>query len=112
MLNEQDRAAAKADPWPAVFIAEALELCLAKDYAVPEELREGFRGLALNAIEDEVALQARHALGLCLGRLGDPRILSLRDPEAYVEVPAGTYPCRPVPSPVTIASVRRNSAIA
>ena len=29
---------------------------------------------------------------MCLGRLGDPRIPSLRDPSAYVEVPAGTYP--------------------
>ena len=27
-----------------------------------------------------------------LGRLGDPRIVDLRDPRAYVEVPAGTYP--------------------
>ena len=37
-------------------------------------------------------MRARQALGLCLGRLGDPRIFDLRDPRAYVEVPAGTYP--------------------
>jgi formylglycine-generating enzyme required for sulfatase activity len=65
---------------------------------VPEELKEAFRGVALNAIEDEVELQARHALGLTLGRVGDPRITDLRDAQgnvdlrAYVEVPAGTYP--------------------
>jgi len=88
----------KANPAPAVFIAEALDLCLAKNYGVPEELKETFRQLALNAIEDEVELQARRALGLTLGRVGDPRIIDLRDAQgnvdlrAYVEVPAGTYP--------------------
>ncbi|SUS08778.1 Sulphatase-modifying factor protein [Candidatus Defluviicoccus seviourii] len=92
LLNEQERSAVEANPWPAAFIAEALEMCLAKDYSVPEILKEGFRRLALNAIVDEVAVQARHALGLCLGRVGDPRFPSLRDTRAYVEVPAGTYP--------------------
>ena len=60
--------------------------------SIPEALAEGFRRLSLDAIEDEVEVQARQALGLCLGRLGDPRIFDLRDPGAYVEVPAGTYP--------------------
>jgi formylglycine-generating enzyme required for sulfatase activity len=98
LIAELDRAAVKANPAPAVFIAEALDLCLAKNFAVPEELKEAFRGVALNAIEDEVELQARHALGLTLGRVGDPRILDLRDARgnadlrAYVAVPAGTYP--------------------
>ena len=98
LIAELDRTAVKANPAPAVFIAEALDLCLAKDYAVPEELKKAFRGVALNAIEDEVELQARHPLGLTLGRVGDPRILDLRDSQgnvdlrAYVEVPAGTYP--------------------
>lgn len=88
----------KANPGPAVFIAEALDLCLAKNYAVPEDLKEKFRGVALNAIEDEVELEARNALGLTLGRVGDPRIFDLRNSQgnvnlgAYVEVPAGTYP--------------------
>ena len=41
---------------------------------IPDALKEAFRRLCLDAIEDEVALQARQALGLCLGRLGDPRI--------------------------------------
>ena len=55
-------------------------------------LAEGFRQFALYAIEDEIEVQDRQTLGLCLGRLGDPRIFDLRDPEAYVEVPAGIYP--------------------
>ena len=92
LLARQDRATVKAEPGLAVFIAEALELCLAKNYRVPEPLAEVFRRLALAAIEDEIELQARQAIGLCLGRLGDPRIPSLHDPSAYVEVPAGTYP--------------------
>ena len=92
LIAEQNRAAVKANPAPAVFVAEALDLCLAKNYAVPEDLKESFRRLAQDAIEDEVELQARQALGLTLGRVGDPRIFDLRDPRAYVEVPAGTYP--------------------
>ncbi|MBL8666322.1 MAG: SUMF1/EgtB/PvdO family nonheme iron enzyme [Rhodospirillales bacterium] len=92
LIADQDRAAVKANPVPAVFVAEALELCLAKMYAVPDALAERFRRLTLEAIADEVELKSRQSLGLCLGRLGDPRIVSLRDPEAYVEVPAGTYP--------------------
>jgi len=81
-----------------VFIAEALDLSLAKNYAVPKDLTKAFRDLALEAIEDEVELRARHALGLTLGRVGDPRIFDLRDSQgnvdlrAYAEVPAGTYP--------------------
>jgi Uncharacterized conserved protein len=92
LIAEQNRDAVKANPVPAVFIAESLDLCLAKTYAVPEELKESFRRLALDAIEDEVDLQARQALGLTLGRVGDPRVLDARDLRAYVEVPAGIYP--------------------
>lgn len=92
LIVDQNRAAVKADAAPAVFIAEALELCLAKKYSVPDDLAEQFRRLALDAIEDEIELKSRQSLGLCLGRMGDPRIRSLRDTEAYVEMPAGRYP--------------------
>jgi formylglycine-generating enzyme required for sulfatase activity len=98
LIAELDRASVKGNPAPAAFIAEALDLCLAKNYAVPEEMKEAFRRVALDAIEDETELQARYALGLTLGRVGDPRIVDLRDSRgnvnlrAYVEVPAGTYP--------------------
>lgn len=90
LIADQDRAAVNGNPASAVFIAEALELCLAKKYTVPDTLAGRFCQLVLGAIADEVELKSRHALGLCLGRLGDPRIRSLRDPEGYVEVPAGT----------------------
>jgi formylglycine-generating enzyme required for sulfatase activity len=92
LIGRQNSAAVKANPAPAAFIAEALELCLAKGYRLPEALAESSRLLSLNAIDDEVEVQARQALGLCLGRLGDPRILDLRDAGAYIEVPAGAYP--------------------
>ena len=92
LIADQDRTVVKANPAPAVFIAEALELCVAKKYAVPDRLTEDFRRLVLAAIEEEIELQWRQALGLCLGRVGDPRIFDLRDARAYVEVPAGTYP--------------------
>jgi Sulfatase-modifying factor enzyme 1/TIR domain len=92
LLESQDQAAVKANPAPAVFIAEALELCLAKCYQIPETLADSFRRLSLGAIKDEIELRARQTLSLCMGRLGDPRIFDLRDPRAYVEVPAGIYP--------------------
>jgi hypothetical protein len=92
LLENQNRASVKANPLSAAFVAEALEFCLTKSYGVPEKLKGGFLRLAIDAIEDEVELRPRQAIGLCLGRLGDPRILSLRDPSAYIEVSAGSYP--------------------
>jgi hypothetical protein len=109
LIADQERGAVKANPAPAMFIAEALDLCLAKNYAVPEELKQTFRRLALDAIGDEVELKARQALGLTLGRVGDPRIFDLRDAhgnidlQAYVEVPVGTYPYGDEGRPVEIA---------
>ncbi|WP_020502879.1 SUMF1/EgtB/PvdO family nonheme iron enzyme [Lamprocystis purpurea] len=86
-----DRAQTKDNPAPAVFVAEALELCLAKEYAIPDDFADGFRRTCLDAIADAVEVKARQTLGLCLGRLVDPRIADLREPRAYVEVPAGVY---------------------
>ncbi len=51
----------QANPAPAVLIAEALELCLAKGYRIPETVADRFRGLAVGAIEDEIELKARQA---------------------------------------------------
>lgn len=92
LIRDQDRAAVKDNPAAAVFLAEALDLCIARGLVVPGELKQAFTRLALDAVEDEVEVNARHALGLPLGRLGDPRIKSLRNPAAYVGVPAGRYP--------------------
>lgn len=92
MLAAQKPLTRRANPAPMVFVAEALDLCLAKGYRVPEPLAARFRELALGAIEAEIDLQARQSLGLTLGRVGDPRVPDLRDPASYIEVPAGTYP--------------------
>ena len=92
LIESQDRATVKANPATAILVAEALELCLAKRYRVPDDLAQGFRRLVLQAIEDETPVQDRQTLGLYLGRLGDPRILDLRDPGVYALVPAGVYP--------------------
>ena len=93
LIADQDRATVKANPSPAVFIAEALELYVAKRHHDPRSADGGLPPpRPSDAIEDEIEVHARHALGLCLGRVGDPRIFDLRDPRAYVEVPAGTYP--------------------
>ena len=99
LLAQENRAAVKAEPGLAVFIAEALELCLTKNYRVPSALAEVFRRLSREAIEDEIELQVRQAIGLRLGRLGDPRIPGLRDPSAYVEVAAGIYPYVEIEAP-------------
>jgi len=85
------REQVKANPAPAVFVAEALELCIAKGDRPSPTLAERMRRVARDAIEDEIPVKARHGLGLCLGRLGDPRIKDLRDPAAYVQVPPGDY---------------------
>ena len=87
----QKRPRSRPTLQPAVLIAEALELCLAKGYRILTRWPTGSGNLP-GAIEDEIELQDRQELGLCLGRLGDPRIFDLRDPRAYVDVPAGTYP--------------------
>ena len=50
LTTAQERATVKANPAPAVFIAEALELCLAKGYRVPQSLADGFCRLTLDAI--------------------------------------------------------------
>jgi len=87
---EFDRAKLKINPAPAVFVAEALGLCLAKK-VLPDERATRFRRTCLDAIADAVEVKARQSLGLCLGRLGDPRIDDRRDPVAYVEGPPGVY---------------------
>ena len=93
MLQDQDRTGVKANPAPAVFIAEALDLCLTKKYG-----RAGGSEGATSAgspstpSRTRLCCPTRGTEELTLGRLDDPRIRDLRDPRAYVEVPAGIYP--------------------
>lgn len=103
LLDGLDSAAVKTNPAPALVLADAFDLILAKGWAVAGSPQaETFRTLVLRAIEDEIDLPARQALALTLGRLGDPRIADLRDPAAYVTVPAGDYPYGEAGEMVTI----------
>ena len=86
------RQSVKANPASAVLHAEMIEECLNRGYALPQEFTERFQQICLDAFDDEIEIEARQALGLCLGRLGDPRLKSLRDREAFVEIPSGNYP--------------------
>jgi hypothetical protein len=75
-----------------VVIGECVEVLMARGLRLQPAAEERVRAFCLPAIEREVSLPERHALGLTLGRLGDPRVVAdLRDPAAYVEVPAGPY---------------------
>ncbi len=73
-------------------VADCLDISLAKGCVLPGDKLERFRQLCLGAIEQEIPLQPRQALGLSLGRIGDPRILDCRDPAGYVRIPSGRYP--------------------
>ncbi len=85
-----------------VVLAECALTCLLKGapQLKPEWLDE-FRRVCLAAIERRAPFPERHKLGLCLGELGDPRIVvDLREQagldglgrSAWVKVPAGEYP--------------------
>jgi hypothetical protein len=99
LIAELDRATVRANPGPAAFIAEALDLCLAKNYTVPAELKEAFRGVALNAIKDEVELPARYALGLTLAGwvIRGSSISALRRAMSFCR-PMSTCRREPIPS--------------
>jgi hypothetical protein len=81
-----------ADANLAWALADCLSITLAKGCELPEDKLERFRRLCLAAIEQEIPLQPRQALGLMLGRIGDPRILDPRDPAGYVQIPPERYP--------------------
>ena len=75
-----------------LVIGECIEMLIGRGIGLQTALKERARGFCLAAIEREAPLPERHALGLALGRLGDPRIVhDLRDRSAYVEVRAGAY---------------------
>jgi hypothetical protein len=76
----------------ALVVADYLTILMGRKYRLEEKFEQRFREICLSAIEREVPVRQRCALGLALGHLGDKRIVTdLRDPAAYVEVPAGDY---------------------
>ncbi len=81
-----------ADAGLAWTLADCLDIALAKGCVLPEEKLERFRQFCLAAIEQEIPPRPRQALGLALGRIGDPRILDPQDPAGCVRIPPGRYP--------------------
>jgi formylglycine-generating enzyme required for sulfatase activity len=76
----------------AVVVGECLQILMKQGLRLKDTLEDRFRNYCLAAIEREVPLRERFDLALVLGQLGDPRVVvDLRDPAAYVQIPAGTY---------------------
>ena len=76
----------------AVVVGDCLQMLLGRKIRLEDDPEEKFRQVCLNAIQREVPLRERNLLGLALGQIGDPRLVTdLRDPAAYVEIPAGKY---------------------
>ena len=76
----------------AIVAADCLEILWGRGAGLRPEDDQRLREYCLEAIERESPIKERFELGLALGRLGDPRIVTdLRDPAAYVEIPAGKY---------------------
>ncbi len=75
-----------------VAVSACLEILIGRKIR-PGHLEDAFRSVCFSSIENEVQpVGDRAALALTLGKLGDPRIVTdLRDPSAYVKVPAGDY---------------------
>jgi hypothetical protein len=81
----------------AVVAGQCLEIPLRRGLRLPQEQEDTFRSLCLRAIDREVAIPERWQLGIALGHLGDPRLVtdlrdrSARDQPAYAEVKADEY---------------------
>ena len=84
--------AAPAEFGLQVVTGECVETLLGRGIRLQPAVEERVRAFCLSAIERAAPIPERHALGLTLGRLGDPRIVSdLRDRSAYVEIKPGEY---------------------
>ena len=76
----------------AIVAADCLEILWGRGAGLRPEDDRRLRDYCLSAIGRETPLKERFELGLALGRLGDPRIVTdLRDPAAYVQIPTGKY---------------------
>ena len=76
-----------------VLVGDCLQILIGRKLTMRPEKLGKFRRDSIAAIEREVPLRERLAIGTALGRAGDPRIVTdLRDPNAYVAIPSGEYP--------------------
>jgi hypothetical protein len=68
----------------AVVAAECVDSIRGKGMVLRPDLATRLRDICLAAIERDIEVKDRAQLGIALGKLGDPRIHSARDPAAYV----------------------------
>ena len=91
MIEGLPKRAAAADRL-AIVAADCLEILWGRGEGLRPEHDRRLRDYCLSAIGREAPIKERCELGLALGRLGDPRIVSdVRDPAAHVQIPAGIY---------------------
>ncbi len=76
----------------ALVVADCLGILMGRKYRLAEKIEARFRDICLAAIEREIPVKERCRLGLALGRLGDPRIVTdLRQRAGFIELPPGDY---------------------
>lgn len=75
----------------ALVVADCFESLQSRQLTPPPKALKPFHDVCLAGIESTLPIRERHLLGQALGRTGDPRIQSLRDPSMFVDIPAGPY---------------------
>lgn len=93
LLQHVEQLAPSKVPELAVVCCDSVHLLLDRGYQLPAELLAIIRRLFEQSLQQGGSLGARDQLGLLVGRLGDDRPgLDLKSEEAWVTVPADTYP--------------------
>jgi hypothetical protein len=80
----------------AIVLGDCLQILPGRSAAIPDDVRSAFVQCVKRAIEQEIAVAARHTLAVALGHLGDPRIVldlrvsgSVEQHGGYVQYPGG-----------------------
>lgn len=67
----------------AVVAADCVEILIGRKIDLQEDLKKKIRAVGLAAIDQQIPIQARFDCAICLGRVGDPRIVvDLRNAES------------------------------
>ncbi|MFN0054448.1 MAG: SUMF1/EgtB/PvdO family nonheme iron enzyme [Planctomycetales bacterium] len=76
----------------ACVVGDCLQILSKRGVNLKPEVEDRYREYCLAALSRETPLRARYDLGIALGYLGDPRIVTdLRDQSAFVEIAPGEY---------------------
>ena len=75
-----------------LVVVDCLGILMGRKYRLAAPIEARFRDICLAAIEREIPVKERCSLGLALGRLGDPRIVTnLRQRTGFIELPPSDY---------------------